>query len=494
MMRSGGIAILMIALSAGCQDRGPVGADPGAGDGSETIREITVLYTNDEHGWMEGMEPGMGAANLYRLWQEQEGFSKDGAFLLLSGGDNWTGPAISTWVQGESMVEVMNAMSYDASAVGNHEFDFGLEGLKQRTAEADFPFLSANTRWKDSGQVPIELGILPYTVKELNGLQVGIIGLTTTSTPRTANPQFVSTLRFDDYEPALRAAAAEVRTLDPDLLFVVAHVCLGELEALALSVLDLEIDLMGGGHCNELAARRVGETVLLGGGYHFTSYARARIRYDVRDDQLVDVEIGVAPNESANDDSEIAALVKGWQDQFKDSLTEVIAWSDSEIDFRTPQFRQAVIDSWLISDPTADFAITNAGGLRTRLPAGEITLNDLVNVMPFENNIYAVYLPGHVIVEAIETGGRPIVAGLTRRGADWIVSRTAAGIEDDRLYRVLVNSFMYAGGDNFQAIRENDPDGYDTGIHYRQPFVDALQRLQSNPSNPVDLEDLIRTR
>ena len=80
----------------------------------ESVREITVLYTNDEHGWMEGLSPGRGAANLYQLWEEEEGFSQDGSFLVLSGGDNFTGPAISTWTQGESMVEVMNAMSYEA--------------------------------------------------------------------------------------------------------------------------------------------------------------------------------------------------------------------------------------------------------------------------------------------------------------------------------------------------------------------------------------------
>ena len=74
-------------------------------------REITIIYTNDEHGWMEGMEDGQGAANLYALWESRQGYTEDGPFLILSGGDNWTGPAISTWTQGESMVEVMNAMN-----------------------------------------------------------------------------------------------------------------------------------------------------------------------------------------------------------------------------------------------------------------------------------------------------------------------------------------------------------------------------------------------
>ena len=90
---------------------------------------ITILYTNDEHGWIEKSEYTNGAANLMGLWRDNEEYDGDESFLILSGGDNWTGPAISTWFEGESTVDVMNAMEYDASAIGNHEFDFKVDGL-----------------------------------------------------------------------------------------------------------------------------------------------------------------------------------------------------------------------------------------------------------------------------------------------------------------------------------------------------------------------------
>lgn len=92
-----------------------------------SVREITVLYTNDEQCWMEGVEEGSGAANLIGVWQKEHGYTPDGPFVILSGGDMWTGAAISTLYEGQSMVEVMNSMHYDAAALGNHEFDFGLE-------------------------------------------------------------------------------------------------------------------------------------------------------------------------------------------------------------------------------------------------------------------------------------------------------------------------------------------------------------------------------
>ena len=123
---------------------------------------LTVIYTNDEHGWIMGEEVGQGAAEIAGLWAAN--YAGDDAVLILSGGDNWTGPAISTWFGGESMVEVMNAMGYTAAAVGNHEFDFGLAGLKIRTEQANYPYLGANIRYKSDGSVPAVLGFQPYKI------------------------------------------------------------------------------------------------------------------------------------------------------------------------------------------------------------------------------------------------------------------------------------------------------------------------------------------
>ena len=105
---------------------------------------LTVLYTNDEHGWMAGEEKHGGAASMMYLWTTEEGYTEEGSYLIVSGGDTWTGPAISSWFDGESMVEVMNEMGYDAAAIGNHEFDYGVDGLERRAAQAEFPYLSAN--------------------------------------------------------------------------------------------------------------------------------------------------------------------------------------------------------------------------------------------------------------------------------------------------------------------------------------------------------------
>ncbi|MFQ5922484.1 MAG: hypothetical protein ACE5M4_06535, partial [Anaerolineales bacterium] len=109
-----------------------LGSNELAAKQTETLRHLVVLYTNDEHGWMDSYQNAGGAAGMARLWRQREGLTEDGPFLVLSGGDMWTGPALSTVWEGESMADVMNAMAYDAAAIGNHDFDLGLEALRER--------------------------------------------------------------------------------------------------------------------------------------------------------------------------------------------------------------------------------------------------------------------------------------------------------------------------------------------------------------------------
>jgi 5'-nucleotidase/UDP-sugar diphosphatase len=453
----------------------------------DRVRELTVLYTNDEHGWMEGVSPGSGAANLYQLWRDEEAYAPDGPFLVLSGGDNWTGPAVSTWTRGQSMVAVMNAMHYAASAVGNHEFDFGLDTLAARAHEAEFPYLSANTRWRATGEVPMSAGIQPYTLVEVNGLRVGIIGLTTTSTYRTTMPTMVTELEFREYEPSLRQSVAELRAQDVDLLFVIAHVCMAPLHELAERVADLGIHFMGGGHCNELEASRVGDTVLLGGGYFFTSYAKARFRVDTERRVVQSLEFSIHDNRDGMDSDSVSGVVAHWRDEVEALTVAVVGYNSTALERGSPRLRQAIVESWLLADPTADVALTNAGGIRDGLPAGTITSGSVAGIMPFDNTIVAVTLHGAALRAILSQAPTLLVAGVESKSGIWHLTRAGEPLRDDGAYRVLVNSFMYAGGDGLTVFAEHDPDAFDTGINYRQPFLDWLIAQDTNVDRPLQL-------
>ncbi|MFC2152032.1 hypothetical protein ACFLSE_05840, partial [Bacteroidota bacterium] len=120
--------IVSIIFSA-CNNESP--SIPDDNQSTDSLIHLTIFYTNDEHGWFQPINDLDGAAGLTGLWKNREGYDGSENFLILSGGDMWTGAAASTWFQGESMVEVMNTMEYDAAAIGNHEFDFKVEGLNE---------------------------------------------------------------------------------------------------------------------------------------------------------------------------------------------------------------------------------------------------------------------------------------------------------------------------------------------------------------------------
>ncbi len=451
------------------------------------VRSMTVLYSNDEHGWMEGREVGRGAANLMGLWREKEGYTDDGPFLILSGGDHWTGPAISTWFEGEGMVEVMNAMGYDATAVGNHEFDFGLDNLTQRLRQANFPYLAANVEWTATKTLPSDLGFLAATIKEVNGLRIGIIGLSTTDTPNSTNPINVAELSFLDYEPSLRRTVAQLESQSPDLVFVVAHVCMSELRPLAAAVVDLNISLMGGGHCNELVAERVGRTILVESGGHFASYARAQFDYDIASDRLLASSFSAEQNLDGAVDVDVQAVVARWRTASAVELNTVLGFSAREYAATDDRLQRAVAESWMRVDSSADFAINNRYALRAPLPEGELTLADIVGLLPFENSIYGVDLSGAEILVVIGEGQQPFVTGLIHAGDEWLLSETGQPIDVESTYRVLINSFMYEGGAGYDAIADFDARGFDTEIHYRQPFIDWLTEQQSSAIRPIEL-------
>jgi 5'-nucleotidase/UDP-sugar diphosphatase len=449
--------------------------------------DFTILYTDDEHGWMVGEEEGQGAADLLGLLQEQEGYGQNPSVILLSGGDNWTGPAISTWFDGQGMIEVMNAMGYSASAVGNHEFDLGLDILRTRISEAHYPYLSANLRYASSHSIPYDLGIQPYTILDVNGLHVGVIGLSLTNTPQVTNPTYVSSLEFLDYADTLREIVPQVREDGAQVILVIAHACPDELYFLAHKVSDLGIPFMGGGHCHITYKDRVGNTVIVTSGAYLTGYAYANLSYDPSSGTVSIQDFGIHPNQGGKPDAEVAAIVARWQAKVDVELDHMIGYLAKPIRQRSIPMQDLITGSWLWSYPTADIALTNLGGMRTDLDAGELTLADLVSVMPFDNTLVDVHLTGAQVRNVLVFGvGSLAMSGLHRSGLGWVVDKTDQPLEEEQTYSVLVNNFMYAGGDGFSMLAEYDPQAYDTGIDWRQPVIDWITAQSSTPESPLD--------
>ena len=449
--------------------------------------QLTILYTSDEHGWMSGQENGQGAAELLGLWQAEYNLGQDPSVILLSGGDNWTGPAISTWFAGEGMVEVMNAMGYSASAVGNHEFDFGLEVMQTRLGEADFPYLSANLRRRTDNGVPTELGVQPYTILEVDGRRVGIIGLSGTNTPQVAMPSYVADFNFIDYEQALRETIPQVRAAGAEIILLIAHLCPDELELLAIRVADLEIAMLGGGHCHIGYARRSGDTALIASPADLSGYVYVILSYDPQSGQTRVADLGVADNQGGHPDPGVAEIVFRWQALADAELMTEIGYLQEAIPEDSQPMQDLVTESWLWAYPNADIAFTNLGGFRADISAGAISVGDVVSVLPFDNQIVELQLTGAQVLEVLAFGHDNLaMGGIHRQGDGWLVENSGTWLDSAARYSVLVNNFMYEGGDGYTMLAEFDPAGYLTGIHYRQPVIDWIFAQESYPEFPLD--------
>ncbi|MCP4216263.1 MAG: bifunctional metallophosphatase/5'-nucleotidase [bacterium] len=446
-------------------------------DPTANTRQITLLYTNDEHGWMEATPGAGGAAGMMGLWRENEGYTENGPFLILSGGDMWTGPAISTWFRGESMVDVMNSMNYGAAAIGNHEFDFQTPGLALRLEQAEFPFLSANIRLKSNGDIP---GFAtPFIVKEVAGIRIGLIGLSSVSTPTTTFPDYVEDYDFIPYETALRELVPQVRDAGAEILIIVGHICTSEMVTLSSTASELGISVIGGGHCHEAVTRQSNGVSIIQAGSNLRNYAKVVITFDMDTRSVSQMQRSIRTNSGGAPDETVASVVSSWRIRVDAELSEVIGFAQGEIVQHSPPMYNMIVDSWLDAFPSADIAVSNTGGVRQSILAGDISLAVVVGVLPFENTLYQLELTGEQIITCLDSS--LFVGGMTTVGGYFLAD--GSPLEDGVLYNVLVTDFIYSAYESFSGF---DSTPTLTGVQWRSPVIDWIRSLNTSSETPLE--------
>jgi len=466
-----GVFALVILSSFGCDSRSSSGPEP-------TERTLIVLYTNDEHGWLEDVSETDGPAKLMGLWRSAEGYDESGDYLVVSGGDNWTGPAISTWFKGESTVDVMNAMGYSATAIGNHEFDFTVDGLRARIAQADFPFLASNIRLKGSNTAPDFA--TPYVIKNVNGIRVGLVGLASTTTPWTTFPTYVEDYDFIPYRDALEEWVPQAWSAGADLVMVLGHICYDEMIPIVSTVRELGVSVLAGGHCHETVGTIRDGVALVVGGWQFAHYGRVAIGIDEETGEVTRLQSSVRANSGGSPDPAVQAVVATWQEATANELSDVVGYLDDAVPNGSPALHNLITDSWLFVDPTADIAMTNDGGIRQGLPAGDITKGTIVGVLPFLNTLVELELTGAEVMDCLRSG--IVVAGMNTVGGFFHADGTP--LKADSVYNVLTTDYLYFLDSYNFSLYDQTP--YSTGITYYQPTVTYLESLATSAGDPLD--------
>ena len=468
---------------------------------------LTILHTNDFHDRFEPIsgfdstcsaednaagECFGGIARMITAITDARARAGENV-LLLDAGDQFQGSLYFTQYGGALAAEFMNQLDYDAMAVGNHEFDNGPEGLAEFLDLVQFPVLSANI---DVSQNNLLASRVPgSTVVEVAGERIGIISVLAEDTPETSSPG--DTVIFS---PAADAAQAAVDALTADgvnKIILLTHVGLPADMRLAEAVTG--VDLIIGGHSHTLLSNTaenaagpyptMANDVPIVQAYAYGKYlGELSVTFD--DDGNV-TEISGEPillDASVAEDEAAVARMQELAQPLEEVRNRVVAESAAPIDGAREtcravecQMGNLVADAMLarVADQGVQIAIQNGGGVRASIDAGEVTMGEVLTVLPFQNTLSTFQVTGATIIEALENGvsqmeegaGRfPQVAGMSytvdpaAEAGSRISEVMVAGapIDEAATYSVVSNNYVRNGGDGY-AMFVDAENAYDFG-------------------------------
>ncbi len=470
----------------------------------QDLRTISVVSTNDFHGalvgrvhsWSNG--DAVGGADWLAGYLNIIRDENPKGYLFVDAGDMMQGTLTSNYFYGEPTIDVFNEMDLKATALGNHEFDWGLSILADRMAQAGFPFISANIMYRDHKD-RLRHWCTPYIIKKINGIKVGIIGLTTTDTPIITNPVHVADLEFVEPAAAVTGLIPELQQKGVTMVVVVAHMggfwnsssaaVEGEVADLACALDADDVDLIVSGHTHSRIDEVICDIPVVQAYSGGTAFARVDVSVDVYNKRVVGYDMNEFPTTTyqtysgspatyegvtVSPDPNVAAIVGLYEAQIDDIKNQVLGQTTAPI---TRQYRyESVMGDWVTDimrtyESGIDFALTNSGGLRTDIDAGDITFGEVYEALPFDNSLVVVELDGNEVRQVLEEGvtgahGVVQVSGLqftfdydapagSRIIGDIIDLNTSLPIDPVALYQVAVNDFMANGGDGYATLAAN---------------------------------------
>lgn len=434
--------------------------------------ELVIMHTNDMHGFFKyGKYDGMGAALLATEINNIR--AKETNTLLLDGGDALQGHNLVTLSKGENGVKVLNQLGYDAIAAGNHEFDYGSERLTELVAMLDAPMLSANVK-KEDGTNFLEA----YTIKEMDGFKVGIFGLSTPQTKYMSHPNNTKSLTFED--PAVVAQTMVDELKDKvDVIIAVAHLGNEGTDtslAVAKAVEGIDVIVDGHSHSEYTNGLYVNDTLIVQAKEKTKNLGIAKLA--IEDGKVVAKTAYMYSKADAADatpDATVETLINTIDEANKVIENEVVANAPYILDGERADVRTGetnlgnMIAEALLDISGADAALTNGGGIRASIDAGEVTKGEVLTVLPFGNTVRVLELTGADIKAAIENGitdypeakgAFPHIAGMTvkfdatKAAGERVVEMTIGGqpLDEAKTYTLCTNDFLSYGGDGYESF------------------------------------------
>ena len=437
---------------------------------------IKIIHTNDIHGNVE--DDGKSKIGLAKFaTYVEETRAVDENLLVLDAGDMFQGVPFANLEKGQSMIELANIVGYDAMTVGNHEFDFGADNLFNNIiSKLNFPVLAANVYKGD------ERALDAYIVKEVDGVKVGIFGMATEETAFKSHPNNTVGYKFTDMIEAAQETVSVLKEKEQaEVIIMLAHLGLYEgdytsdLVAKAVDGIDLIVD--GHSHTELPEGLMVNDTLIVSTGTALNNVGEVELT--VEDGKVVNKEaelLGYSSFEEVAPSEEVLEAIEKVEEAQKPMLERVVGKAAVDLIgerslVRTGETNLGQLATDAMLDLTgAQIAITNGGGIRASIKAGNITMNDMITVFPYGNTIMVKEIKGSDVKAALEhgvneypneKGGFPHTAGITftlnaykevgNRISD--IKVNGEPIDLNKTYTVVTNDFMAAGGDGYDMFK-----------------------------------------
>ncbi|HEX7975565.1 MAG TPA: 5'-nucleotidase C-terminal domain-containing protein [Anaerolineales bacterium] len=497
--------------------------------GGPQLKPVSIVALTDYHGQLDpttmsfdGLNVSMGGASTLATMFDEEAAQLPQPGLLLASGDNvGASPPNAGLLENKPVIDVENAWKLDATAIGNHEFDYGIDRLKMHIAAANFPFMAVNIVDEQTNKTPD--WIQTVKVFDINGLKVGVIGVALESTPELVSKGATAGLKFLPAIESIKKYSEILRQADVRVQVVLIHEgsALGQntvgltpgvpwegpIMTIAQGIQDTTVDVILAGHTHRISNQMVGHILVAEGLNAGLSYSVVQMMVTGGDVQWAGAATRVAKNLGVAKRPDVQAIVDKANAETAVLRTKVIGTQKFDILRDLTRLHESamgnmVADAMLEKYPGIDAALTNSGGLRADLvcsppSAGEnnceITWGEMFAVLPFGNRTVIESLTGAQLTTAflngfspvcnpqVATGRFPQISGLkvqfhcsgTSPVVDGIwkapngVGGTLIPVGPTDQVRLVTNDFMYTGGDGYTALT--------SGTNVLQPGDDLLE-------------------
>lgn len=507
-------------------------------------QQIRLLSTTDLHGWITGYDyyaakqSGRGLAKIATLVRQAR--AEQPASLLIDCGDTIQGSPLEAIHQLavragatkalDPMMLAMNALGYDAMAMGNHEFNFGLKNLFAARAHAKFPWLSANTI-----AAPGSPAFVPYVIKNVKGVRIAIIGLTTGGIPAWEKPENYTGYHWIDQVEAARERVAEVRAAGVDAIVLAVHGGLdrdlktgnvrpGEMPndnlvyQLATGLPEVDVILYGHSHSTN-EGTKLGNALIVQARNWGQSLAQVDLDFEKAASgwKLIDKKSKLVPvTDSTIDDPEITRIAQPYHEAAERYLNTPVANSAVSMTGSRARIEDtALIDAVHEAQmhfAKAEVSFTAVFNPGVRINKGPVTVREMAALYIYDNELFAVEGNGRMVREALENSARyyqscrddacagpltnPNVPGFNfdiAQGVNYTIDLTkpvgqrignltyrGKALKDDQPLRIAINNYRSGGSAGYTMFRDAKIV-YRSGKEIRELLIDYYTAKKQLP-------------